>query len=300
MAMSRRAFVGTMATGAALGFASSVVGQGVEASPEPHVCVFSKHLQFLGYMDLAKACVDAGVDGVDLTVRAGGHVLPENLDTDLPRAADAIRSAGIALPMISTRLQGGSDPDARAILEAARKSNISFVRIDGGSYDSSVSPVEQLPRITEELRLLTAIARDNGVTLGFHNHSGANRIGSVIWDLHQLIVAVDSPHFGSNFDVGHTTVVGGLQAWDLHARLLAPYVKMMAVKDFVWEGDKARWVPLGQGIVKTSAMLTTMKNAGFSGPISMHFEYKIDQGDMVDEVRSTAIRLRAMLREAGY
>ncbi len=47
--------------------------------------LFSKHLQFLGYKEMAKATVEAGLDGVDLTVRPGGHVLPENVERDLCR-----------------------------------------------------------------------------------------------------------------------------------------------------------------------------------------------------------------------
>ena len=40
---------------------------------------------------------------------------------------------------------------------------------------------------------------------------------------------------------------------------------------------------------------------GFSGPISIHIEYKVDSNDaMVEEVRSTVPVVRRMLKEAGY
>ena len=47
--------------------------------------IFSKHLQFLGYTDMAEAAAEMGFDGVDVSVRPNGHVLPEKVETDLPR-----------------------------------------------------------------------------------------------------------------------------------------------------------------------------------------------------------------------
>ena len=60
------------------------------------VHVFSKHLQFLNYQDMAAAARDIGFDGVDLAVRPKGHVLPERVETDLPKAVEAIRKAGLS------------------------------------------------------------------------------------------------------------------------------------------------------------------------------------------------------------
>ena len=41
--------------------------------------IFSKHLQFLIYKDMAEAAAEMGFDGIDLTVRPNGHVLPERV-----------------------------------------------------------------------------------------------------------------------------------------------------------------------------------------------------------------------------
>ena len=47
------------------------------------------------------------MDGADLTVRPGGHVLPENVERDLPRAVKAFREAGLNIEMMAT---GITDP----------------------------------------------------------------------------------------------------------------------------------------------------------------------------------------------
>ena len=42
-------------------------------------CVFSKHFQTMGAEKLGKTLAELGVDGVDLTVREGGHIQPAQL-----------------------------------------------------------------------------------------------------------------------------------------------------------------------------------------------------------------------------
>ncbi len=296
--VSRRTF---MATAAAVLAAADAAKAEPANMKGPLVCVFSKHVQFLDYAALGKTCKALGLDGVDLTVRKGGHVLPENVASDLPRAADAIRSQGIELAMITTNLNSGSDPDARPILDAASKVGVPYCRVGGITYSGKENPLDELPKFTEDLRSLAKIAEDNHVTLGYHNHSGRNNVGAALWDLERILESVNSPSLGSNFDAGHAAVEGAFGVWEIDARMMAPRVKMMAVKDFVWAKDKPEWVPLGQGVVKTAACLRIMRGAGFAGPISMHFEHKIQSNDaMLDAVREAAVTLRAALKEAGY
>src|SRR2546423_13917727 len=63
------------------------------------VCVFSKHLQFLDWAAMAQTVAEIGFDGIDVTVRKGGHVAPERAEQDLPKVAEIIRQAGLDLPM---------------------------------------------------------------------------------------------------------------------------------------------------------------------------------------------------------
>jgi sugar phosphate isomerase/epimerase len=297
--ISRRSFLALAAsTPLALEAMHAVAESGAKT---PSVCVFSKHLQFLDYTKLAQTCKDLGLDGVDLTVRAGGHVLPENVATDLPRAVEIIRTEGLEVPMITTNLESGTDQDARPILEAASKLGIPYFRIGGHSYRGKRSILAQLEQIGRELSSLAALAQEFGMTAGYHNHSGRNRVGAPLWDLHHLFQQVSSPNLGSNFDVGHATVEGAYGDWEITARLLAPHVKMMAVKDFVWEETKPKWVPLGEGYVDTVGFLKIFKEAEFSGPISLHFEYKVDGNDaMIEEIGRAVPVLKGYLKDAGY
>ena len=265
----------------------------------PCVCVFSKHLQFLDYKELAATCKALGLDGVDLTVRDGGHVRPERVAEDLPRAVEALRAQGLEVPMITTRLNSGDDPDAWPILETASKLGIRYFRVGGHKYDEQGGIREQIDRFAGEMRGLIELAAECDMTAGYHNHSGMRRVGAPLWDLYHMIQAVDSKHFGSNFDVGHATVEGAYGGWEINTRLMAPHVKMMAVKDFVWRDDRPQWVRLGNGIVETADMLGIIFAAGFQGPISIHIEYPTLGDDrMIREVGKSVEILRACIEQA--
>lgn len=297
--ISRRRFIGTAAVAA--GFAAAGAHAQGGNMKGPSVCVFSKHLQFLDWAALGKTGKALGIDGIDLTVRKGGHVEPEKVADDLPRAVEAIRAEGIDVPMITTALNIGGDPAARPILEAASKAGVRYFRIGGLSYDKTGNPLEQLGKFTDSLRGLAKLAEEYGVTAGYHNHSGHNQVGAAIWDLHRMIADIGSERLGSNFDIGHAAVEGAYGAWQINARLIAPYVKMMAAKDFVWDKDKPKWVSLGEGIVRIAESLSIMRAAAFAGPISIHFEYKAGSNDaLLENMKKDVQTLRGKLREAGF
>ena len=100
---------------------------------------------------------DRVLDGVDLTVRNGGHVLPENVTRDLPAAVEAIRAEGLDVHMITTRYIEASDEVYTVCAEAARL-GIPYVRIGSHQYDEKRPLSDQIQRFTEDLRGLAAAA----------------------------------------------------------------------------------------------------------------------------------------------
>ena len=88
MGNSRRKFIknaGALAIVAPLASPFKMLSDAPTDAPlEVHL--FSKHLHFLNIKDAAHKAVELGFAGLDLTVRPKGHVLPENVVTDLPKA----------------------------------------------------------------------------------------------------------------------------------------------------------------------------------------------------------------------
>ena len=270
------------AAGAVLG-AAARVDAGLQASPaaarQPSFCLFSKHLPELAPADLGRAVKDAGFDGVDLTVRAKGHVAPESAAADLPRAIDDIRKAGVSVPMITTELTSAAHSTARPLLLAAAKSGVRYFKTGYWRYtDADVRA--QASAAGEDLAGLAALARECGIELGFHNH--AAYIGAALWDIAPAIDRLDPRWAGYYFDPRHAVAEGGGGAWKTATRLVLPRLKMIALKDCLWRKGPKGWqidnCPLGDGLVDWPWFAATVRGASFSGPISLHLEYDLPSG----------------------
>ena len=244
------------------------------ANPMPVLCFFSKHLQDLKYDQLGKALHVAGFGGVDLTVRPGGHVLPERVAEDLPRAFEAIRAHGIQVPMISTGLVSASDPAARPTLKAAARLGIPFFKL--GYYKWGKDIAGTLAEVKSSLQGLVELAKEYGVTAGLHNHVGY--VGQAIWDVQPILAEMDPKRVGYYYDFDHAVVVGARDSWQVTLRVASPRLKMVATKDFNWVKSASGWqaeaCPLGQGAVNWDKAFASLAELRFSGPISIHQEYK--------------------------
>jgi L-ribulose-5-phosphate 3-epimerase len=302
MPITRRQFNGTILA-AGLAPVTARPPQGVAtgtltmAGPGSPIVLFSKHLPDLGWRDLGVAVRQAGFDGVDLTVRAAGHVLPARVTEDLPRAVAAIRDGGSQVAMLTTGLTRPDDPAARATLQAARA--VGVPRLKAGYYRYAFADVRrELAEATTAFQALVRMAAEADVVLAYHNHSG-DYVGAPVWDALQMIEGQPPTATGLYFDVRHATVEGGLGGWRVAAQMASPHLRMLAIKDFYWEkAANGRWrvvdCPVGDGMVDWKTFATELRRAKFSGPMSVHVEY--DPGGRTP-VEKTERMLEAMVRD---
>ncbi len=240
------------------------------------LCLFSKHLPQLNWQQLGQTVKKLGFGGVDLTVRPGGHVLPERAAEDLPQAVAAIREAGLTVPMISTGLLSANEPTAKPILQTAGKLRIPYCK--PGYYKYAFANVRsELDQAMTQFTSLAQLSQECGVQLGFHNHEGY--IGASLWDVAKTIDKLDPKWVGYYFDIRHAVAEGGGAGWKIALNLVAPRLKMIAVKDSYPEKTSKGWrqknCPLGEGAVDWKAYFATLKQADFHGPVSLHIEYDI-------------------------
>jgi sugar phosphate isomerase/epimerase len=262
-------------------------------------CLFSKHLPDLGWSDLGRAVKDAGFDGVDLTVRAGGHVLPERAADELPRAIDDIRSHGVSVPMVTTELLSATDPTAKPLLQAAAKSGVRYFKVGYWRYSSSPDVRAQVTATGNALAGLAALARECGIEMGFHNHAGY--IGAAMWEIAPAIDRLEPRWAGYYYDPRHAVAEGGGGAWKAATHLVAPRLKMVAVKDFFWEKTDKGWhiqnCPLGAGMVDWAWVATVLRDARFAGPISVHLEYEIPGSTPQERTKRT---IEAAIKDLAF
>jgi L-ribulose-5-phosphate 3-epimerase len=250
----------------------------VAATPNrPVLCIFSKHLAQFNYDELGKHAKQVGFDGVDLTVRPKGHVLPDRAAADLPRAASAIRAHGLSLAMITTNILNASEPEARPILSIAGQLKIPFWK--PGYHRYNVNDVEaSVAKVRAATIGLADLSKEYGITAGFHNHSG-DYMGSAVWDIRAIIHDLDPKWIGYYFDPAHATIEGGLAGWRIAQNIATQRLKMVALKDFYWaksnEGKwRLTWCPLGDGMVDWDRVFAAFAAAKFYGPMSLHVEYE--------------------------
>jgi L-ribulose-5-phosphate 3-epimerase len=272
------------------------------AQTRPVVCVFSKHMAQFGYDELGKRAKDIGFQGIDLTVRPKGHVLPERAAQDLPKAVEAIRAHGLSVPMITTDIKSAADPNARAILSAAGKLKIPYWKVGYHTYTRDDVEAE-IAKTREAVSGIVALSKEYGVTAGWHNHSG-NYFGSAVWDIRAVIHDYDPKWIGYYFDPGHATIEGGLAGWKIAQNMVIPRVKMVAIKDFFWEKAadgkwKNRWCPMGEGMVDWERVFAGFAAAKFPGPYSLHLEYQASDelAAMARDLKYVQKRLKAAYGE---
>ena len=280
---SRRAFIrGTcMATGAAA-FNPMAAGAAIlsrETKVDPlQLHVFSKHLQFLNYEDMADAAAEIGFDGIDLTVRPKGHVLPEHASDELPKAIAAIKATGLSHQMMATGINNTQDEVNRTVLEVASKLGVKLYRLSYLNFPEDETIPDAISRYNDQLKKLAAFNRDLGITGAYQNHSGT-RLGAAIWDIYQVLEGIDKDDIGCQYDIRHAVVEGGA-SWKTGLRLIRPKINCIVLKDFVWAQESGKWkiknVPLGEGMVDFPTYFALLKKMKINVPVSMHYEYSLE------------------------
>ena len=266
--MNRRAFLG----------AATVAGMQLppQTVTKPKLCIFSKHMAQFDWKELGKRAKDIGFEGVDLTVRPKGHVAPERVTEDLPKAVEAIRAAGVDVPMITTDLTSAGDPAAKPTFEAMRKLGITLYKPGYWRYTQQKSVLQTIAETRIAFRGLLGLGKRYGVTMGLHNHSGAY-VGAAIWEYREMLMEADPKQAGYYLDPGHATIEGGLHVWRVTLELALPRLKMVAMKDAHWEKQngkwRPKWVPLGEGMVDWKTHFEWFAKIHYAGPISLHVEY---------------------------
>jgi sugar phosphate isomerase/epimerase len=354
--LSRRAL---LAAGAVL------LSPPVPAKEKLKVAVFSKHLQFLAGDSLAAGVAELGFDGLDITVRKGGHVEPAQVSQDLPALAATLSRHGLEVPMVTTDIVAAETPFAEDILKTMARLGIRNYRFGAFKWEARQPYDVQLERMKPRLAKLAALNTKYQACAMYHTHSGAGLVGASIWDLYILMKELDPKAMGVNYDVGHATIEGGLggwidsfkisgaglvgaSIWDLyilmkeldpkamgvnydvgHAtiegglggwidsfKISGAHLRGIAVKDFLWEQDakgnwREQWKPIGEGMVRFPQFFAMVAEAGFAGPLQMHYEYPlgganngtrkitISREEVFSAMKKDLVKVRGYLGQAG-
>jgi L-ribulose-5-phosphate 3-epimerase len=279
---------------------------------ELSVHIFSKHLQFLDYKTAGQIAAELGFSGVDLTVRPKGHVLPENVKTDLPVAIKAIQEAGSACELITTTIGDVNNPVDVDVVKTAAQEGVKYYRPDWYDYTEDQSMPDQLIKFQKQIAGLSELNKELGIIGCYQNHASTS-VGASVWEVYKILETANQDYFGSQYDIRHAVVEGGV-SWPNGVRLLRPQIKTIVLKDFIWGKENGAWVPIntpiGEGMVNFDSYFKLLKKYGLKPPVSLHLEYplggaekgsyeiNIDKKIVFDTMKKDLITIQKLWKEA--
>jgi sugar phosphate isomerase/epimerase len=260
-----------------MSFNTSQLAPILNTKKDIEVSLFSKHLQFLDYNEMSAAAAEIGFEGIDLTVRPKGHVLPESVVDDLPKVIAAMKKYGINPKMMTTNVWDITDNTQKTVLETASSLGITHYRTGWLKYPQERTISESQKIFGQQAKDLEVINKDLGLIGCYQNHAGKH-VGAPIWDLPAILSATNNENMGCQYDIRHAVVEGG-SSWELGLRQIKPYIKSIVIKDFKWGQVDGKWkpvnTPLGEGMVDFNRYFSLLKKYEINVPISLHLEYDL-------------------------
>jgi len=279
MIQNRRSFISTITAGS-LGIP---LMSGIKLMrPDPDrvnfpLRLFSKPLDKYEFNFICDCVSEAGIGGLDLTVRTGGKVEPEKVETLLPELIRFAHKQKLEVDMIVTGIVSASDPYTERILKTASSSGVKYYRLGWVEYDNKKDVWETIQEYRTRFIQIAEINEKYKIHGGYQNHSG-NLVGGPVWDLHELLRDLKPEFLGSQYDVRHAMVEGS-DTWSIGMRLISHHIKTLAVKDFIWKTDGGRpqpvTVPLGKGMIDWDMYFQLVKELNIMAPVTIHIEYPL-------------------------
>jgi len=237
--------------------------------------LFSKSLKGMSIPEMGETAARLGLDGLDLAVRAGYPVNPENVKSALPVAARELAERGLSIPLVTTegKFTDPNAPDAEPTFAACGEIGCGLIKLGYWGY-TFPGYWEQVDGVRRDLEGFAKLSGKHGVRSMIHIHSGRRPAANCAMAM-QLADGLDPKHIGIFADPGHMALDGEDPVIGLD--MIRRYLAAVAVKDcrYVRSDLKWRveWVPLGEGLVDWALVAKTLVGIGFDGPISFHSEY---------------------------
>jgi sugar phosphate isomerase/epimerase len=212
-----------------------------------------------------------GFDGIELPVRPGFQVEPDQMARGLSEAVRLLADYGLTVNSIA-------GPTTEAAIAACAEAGVPIIRIcvdvpAGSSY------LEHEARIQRELDALVPALGRYGVKIGIQNHCDryiANAMG-----IRHLIEQYNPAHVGAVLDLAHCALNGEIPALALD--IVWSHLCMVNLKNAYWRrtnGPEAPvatyehyWTSGGQGLCSWATVAAELQQRKYDGPVCLTAEY---------------------------
>jgi sugar phosphate isomerase/epimerase len=222
------------------------------------VAELGSHIQSLGF------------EGIELPVRPGYQVEPENVGKELPRVARQLADYGIKITSVA-------GPTDEATMAACAEASIPVIRICVGIGPEGYMATEA--KLQKEYDALVPLLDRYGVTLGIQNH--CDRCISNAMGLRHLMEKYEPRHIGAVWDAAHNALNG--EEPELAIDIIWSHLCMVNLKNAFWRrktGPEAEhvqwrhyWTSGRQGLASWPRVAAELKRRGYSGVVCLTAEY---------------------------
>ena len=212
-----------------------------------------------------------GFDGIELPVRPGYQVLPENVAHDLPAAAKVLADCGVKIFSIAGPV---NEPTMAACAEAG----VPIIRICVGIPANSGYMAWEA-ELQRQYDALVPLLDRYGVTLGIQNH--CDRCVSNAMGIRHLIEKFDRKHIAAVWDAAHNALNG--EDPELAIDIVWDHLCMVNLKNSFWQrtnGPEAPvaawqhyWTAGHQGLASWPRVAAELKRREYAGVVCLTAEY---------------------------
>ncbi len=202
---------------------------------QPMLTVFTKPWKF-ALPELAKHVSSLGFDGVELPIRPGYPVTPDNVEVALIEAVRILADHGLKITSVAA-------PTDEKTVAACALAHVPLIRVCVGMRMGE-GYMEGERRLQSEFDQLVPVLDRYGVTLGIQNHSGNHDVCNAM-GLRHLIERYDPRHIAAVWDAGHNGLEG--EPPDSALDIVWSHLAMVNLKSAYWRRtaapseDAAEW-----------------------------------------------------------
>ncbi len=288
--MNRREFLkGFAAAGAGLALGGRSLAASPETSAKAEFHVFSKEFQppvCADFAAISALMAEAGIDGIEWTVRGHGHIKPENAARDLPRAVEAARKCGLKSTLIVAAIKDASTPAEQDLLRICADCGVERYRPEYFRYERGETLRQTLDRVRRGFESHARACEKLGLMCCYQNHSGGNFFGGSVWDLHEVLAGIDPRYVSLEFDPLHARFQMN-SSWEQTVDLIADRIGVICLKDSLYRFDPSNpkeprrvGCRAGEGVMDWELLARLLKRNNVQAPFSLHFEYAFDKKDL--------------------
>lgn len=294
--MERRDFLAK--SGAALAGLGAVQGKTPPRKRPWPIVAFEKPFQALDYDRMGEELAKMGAQGIEATIRKGGHIEQKNAAREVPEMVKALAKNDQKALLVASNISEIT-PENETFLQILKAHGITRYRMGYFRYDLNGDMLQQVRGFKVKAEELAAYNRENGFQGIYQLHSGSKFLGGLSWDLGLLLEEIDPSEIGIGFDLRHFRTDAGL-SWKAALQVARKHIRAIYVKDAVWAGkrsDQLKSVPLDSGFVNQE-IFDEVRKGQKAMPLSVHMEWGIapiyPKGRVMEAVEKMAREVKTL------